>query len=116
MALHRLDLLPGTLELVILKTLGTGDELHGFGILAWIRDRSGEDTLRIEEGALYPALHRMERRGWLSSRWRVSEKNHRAKFYRITAAGRRRLAAEAARWDRYVAAIGRISAAAGGRR
>jgi transcriptional regulator len=106
-----LDLLPGTLEFLVLETLGAGEERHGFGILAWIRERTGDDVLRIEEGALYPALHRMERRGWLASRWRISDRNHRAKFYRLTAAGRKRLAQEQIRWNRYVAAVGRITAA-----
>lgn len=81
--------------------------MHGYAIAETIESRS-EDVLRVEEGALYPALHRLELKGLLSSEWGVSENNRRAKFYRLTAAGRRRLAEESARWDRMAAAIARV--------
>jgi len=100
------DLLQGTLDMLILKTLARGP-LHGYGIAESIHQRS-EDVLRVEEGALYPALHRLELRGLLASEWGVSENNRRAKYYRLTAAGRRYLEAERAQWNRLVAAIARV--------
>ena len=100
------DLLPGTLDMLILKTLGRGP-LHGYAIAESIHDRS-EDVLRVEEGALYPALHRLELRGHLASQWGLSDNNRRAKFSRLTAAGRRRLADEASHWARVAAAIARV--------
>lgn len=106
-----LQLLKGTLELLVLKTLAGNDEMHGFEILDWIRDTT-DDELVVEEGALYPALHRMEKRGWLESEWGVSEKGRRAKYYRLTSAGRKAVASEEATWDRYVAAVARITARA----
>jgi transcriptional regulator len=100
------DLLQGTLDMLILKTLGRGP-LHGYAVAELIHQRS-EDVLRVEEGALYPALHRLELRGLLASEWGVSENNRRAKYYRLTASGRRYLEAERAQWNRLVAAIGRV--------
>lgn len=98
----------GTLELLILRTLGGGSELHGFGILEWIKNSTGGE-LRVEDGALYHALHRMERRGWIVSEWGVSEKGRRARYYRITTTGVGVLAEEEATWSRYVEAVARIS-------
>lgn len=110
MADGSLDLLQGTLELLVLKTLERKEALHGFGILDWIRTATGQ-ALEIEEGALYPALHRMEKRAWLTSEWGVSEKGRRAKYYRLTALGERALRREADHWERYVEAVARIGGA-----
>lgn len=103
-----LGVLQGTLELLVLKTLSGGEELHGFAILDWIRESTDQDLV-VEDGALYHALHRMEQRGWVSSGWGVSEKGRRAKYYRLTAAGSRALEEEEARWRRYVAAVAKIA-------
>jgi len=100
------DLLQGTLDMLILKTLARGP-LHGYGVAELIHQRS-EDVLRVEEGALYPALHRLELRGLLGSEWGASENNRRAKYYRLTAAGRRQLEAESAQWNRMVTAMARV--------
>ena len=100
------ELLQGTLDMLILKTLIRGP-MHGYAVVEFIQQTS-EDVLRVEEGALYPALHRLELRGLLAAEWGVSENNRRAKYYRLTAAGRRHLADEAARWQRMSAAIARI--------
>jgi PadR family transcriptional regulator len=100
------ELLQGTLDMLILKTLGRGP-LHGYAIAESIQ-RTSEDVLRVEEGALYPALHRLEVRGLLAAAWGASENNRRAKFYRLTAAGRRQLADEATYWARVTAGIARI--------
>ncbi|HEU5208665.1 MAG TPA: PadR family transcriptional regulator [Longimicrobiales bacterium] len=105
------DVVPGTLELLLLKTLSRGDMMHGFAILQWLR-RVTRGDLVVEEGALYPALHRLERRRLLSAEWGVSEKGRRAKYYRITARGREQLEAEEARWTQYMAAWRRIARAA----
>ena len=105
----RLTVLAGTLELLVLQTLEGSAELHGFEILDVIR-RATDDELVVEEGALYPALHRMERRGWLGSDWAVSEKGRRAKYYRLTAKGRRALARTQAEWQRYVSAVAKVAA------
>jgi len=107
-----IELIQGTLEFLILETLGNGEARHGFGILRWITTAS-EGALDIEEGALYPALHRMERRGWLESEWGLSEKNRKAKYYQLTAPGRQQLAREEAGWKEYVDAVGKIMAEAG---
>ena len=106
MANEPMDLLQGTLDMLILQALAQGRS-HGYGIMRWIRATSGEE-LRIEEGALYPALHRLEERGLVGSEWGLSENNRRAKFYALTGRGRRRLLAETASWSRYVEAVGRI--------
>jgi PadR family transcriptional regulator, regulatory protein PadR len=100
------ELMPGTLDMLILKTLGRGP-LHGYAIAEFIQSAS-EDVLRVEEGALYPALHRLEVRGLLASEWGASDNNRRAKFYRLTAAGRKQLAQEAGYWTRMTAGIARI--------
>ena len=100
------ELLQGTLDMLTLKTLGRGP-LHGYAIAEFIQ-RTSEDVLRVEEGALYPALHRLEVRGLLASEWGTSDNNRRAKFYRLTAAGRKQLAEEASYWTRITAGIARI--------
>jgi PadR family transcriptional regulator len=100
---NRIELLQGTLDLLILQTLMWG-ACHGHGIAQAIRANSGE-VLQIETGSLYPALHRMERQGWLASEWGLSENNQRAKFYRLTAAGKKQLLAERSKWDSLVKAI-----------
>jgi PadR family transcriptional regulator, regulatory protein PadR len=100
------ELLQGTLDMLILKTLSHGP-LHGYAIAEFIQ-RTSDDVLRVEEGALYPALHRIEVRGLLASEWGVSDNNRRAKFYRLTAAGRKQLAQEASYWTRMSAGIARI--------
>ncbi|MGD8320172.1 MAG: PadR family transcriptional regulator [Gemmatimonadota bacterium] len=103
-----LAVLKGTLDFLALRTLAGGQELHGFQILDWIHHATGEE-LQVEEGALYPALHRMEKRGWLAARWGTSDKGRRAKYYRLTAAGRAALEEEEQRWVRYVAAVERVA-------
>jgi transcriptional regulator len=102
----RIELLQGTLDMLILQTLQWGSR-HGHGIGQMLRARS-EDALQIEHGSLYPALHRLEREGWLASEWKRSEANRRAKFYRLTAAGRRQLLREQSRWRRVVRAIAQV--------
>jgi transcriptional regulator len=97
------DVYTGTLELLILRAVSAG-AMHGYGIGRWIRENSGE-LLRIEEGALYPALHRLEKKKLLSARWGESELGRQAKFYRLTARGRNALAAESARWREYARAV-----------
>src|ERR1700733_3307950 len=89
---NRIELLQGTLDMLILKTLQWGEQ-HGYGISQAIR-ASSEDVLQVETGSLYPALHRLERQGWVSAEWKLTEANQRAKFYRLTATGKKRLAAE----------------------
>ncbi len=100
------DMLPGTLDMLILKTLSRGD-MHGYAIVQFIQGAS-RDVLKVEEGALYPALHRLEVRGLLRAEWGTSDNNRRAKYYRLTAAGRRELGQEAAYWDRVAAAVTRV--------
>jgi transcriptional regulator len=99
----RTDLLQGTLDLLILKTLLLGS-LHGWGISKRLRQLSG-DVLEIGQGSLYPALYRLEDRGWVTAEWRTSDEGRRAKFYSLTAAGRRRLSVERAQWQRFSAAV-----------
>ncbi|MBV9939973.1 MAG: PadR family transcriptional regulator [Acidobacteriaceae bacterium] len=94
---NRIELLQGTLDLLILRTLQWGAQ-HGHGIAQAIRINSGE-LLQVETGSLYPALHRLERQGWLSSEWKTSENNQRAKYYRLTAAGKKQLLAEQSKWE-----------------
>lgn len=106
----KMDLLQGTLDVLILKTLSWGP-LHGYAVVRWIARQTG-DALRIEEGALYPALHRMEQRGWIEAEWGISENNRRAKFYRLTGEGRRQLNAESESWQRYAEAVGKVLHAA----
>jgi transcriptional regulator len=100
------DLLQGTLDLLILTTLRR-EPMHGYAIAEHIQQTS-EDVLQVEEGALYPALHRLELRGWLKSAWGLSENNRRAKYYRLTVAGRKQLADETKYWTRMTSAIGRV--------
>jgi transcriptional regulator len=102
-----LTVVQGTLELLVLKTLAAAGDAHGFAILDFIR-RATNELLVVEEGALYPALHRMEARGWLASDWGVSEKGRRAKYYRLTRSGRQALAREQERWTAYVDAVSRL--------
>jgi PadR family transcriptional regulator, regulatory protein PadR len=106
MANSRTDLMQGTLELLILKTLSR-QAMHGYGIAQRIHE-SVDDLLRIEDGSLYPALYRMEERGWIASEWGVSENNRRAKFYKLTRVGRKQLNHEQANWQRVSKAISRI--------
>jgi PadR family transcriptional regulator PadR len=96
---NRLELLQGTLDMLVLRTLQWGPQ-HGHGI--------GQAILKVETGSLYPALHRLEKRGWLKSEWAVSEANQRAKYYKLTAAGKAQLSRERDRWSQLVHAIGRI--------
>ena len=103
-----LTVVQGTLELLAMKTLGAGGEMHGFAILEWIQEATDE-ALVVEDGALYHALHRMRDRGWIESDWGVSEKGRRARYYRLTAAGRKALREEEDRWERYVAAVAKIA-------
>jgi PadR family transcriptional regulator, regulatory protein PadR len=100
------ELIPGTLDMLVLKTLSR-DTMHGYAVAESIQ-RMSQDVLRVEEGALYPALHRLEVRGLLRSEWGVSENNRRAKYYSLTAQGRRQLARDATSWDRVSFAIDRI--------
>jgi len=98
-----LDLLRGTLDLLILKTLSWGP-MHGLAVLRWIEQITGQ-RLQVTEGALYPALHRMEQKGWLGADWGYTDRNREAKFYKLTAAGRRQLTAELSKWSRYTEAV-----------
>ena len=98
-----LELVRGTLDLLILKTLSWGP-MHGLAVMRWIESGSRQ-SLQIEEGALDPSLHRMEQKGWLDSDWGYTDQGRRARFYRITAAGRKQLAAEVSRWARYTDAV-----------
>ena len=100
------DLLQGTLDLLILKTLALGPQ-HGWGISQRILQIS-EDVLRVNRGSLYPALHRLEEQGWVASAWGVSDKNREAKFYRLTRAGQRQLRVERAQWERITGAVARV--------
>jgi transcriptional regulator len=100
------DLLQGTLDLLILKTLAVGSQ-HGWGISQRIRQIS-QDVLQVNQGSLYPALHRLEEQGWIASEWGTSEANRQAKFYKLTRAGERQLARETASWDQVSAAVARI--------
>lgn len=103
--------LPGTLELLLLKTLSRGDAMHGFEILRWLRDTTDGELL-VEEGALYPALHRLEKRRWIAGEWNISEKGRRAKYYTITRTGRTELVREEKQWLRYLAAWEKVALAA----
>ena len=102
----RLTLLQGTLDLLILRTLALGPQ-HGQGIAHAIQDSSGDELL-VEHGALYPALQRLEAQEWIAAEWGVSENNRKARFYTLTKAGRKQLAAEVSRWRRLAEAIGRV--------
>ena len=100
------DILQGTLDLLILRTL-QAEPMHGWAISERIQQIS-QDVLQVNQGSLYPALHRLEHRGWIEAEWGVSELGRRAKFYRLTASGRRQLAVEASAWERMSTAIGRV--------
>ena len=102
----QLDLLPGTLDMLILKAVSLGP-LHGYGILLRIQQVS-QQRLEIQQGSLYPALHRLEHQGWITSEWGASDNNRKAKYYRLTAAGKRKLQAEAETWNRMAAVIAGI--------
>ena len=104
---NKKDQLQGTLDLLVLRILSTAETMHGFAITERIEQIS-KDVLRVEAGSLYPALHRMTEAGWLKSSWGVSDNNRRARYYRITAAGRRRLADEETHWATLTAAVGRV--------
>ena len=100
-------LLQGTLDLLILTALADGEPKHGFAVLRWL-SAATDGQLAIEEAALYPALHRMERKGWLEGEWGVSENNRKAKYYGLTKSGRKGLTQEGAGWRRYVETVGRV--------
>lgn len=102
----RIELLQGTLDMLILRTLQWGPQ-HGHGIAQAIRASSG-DLLNVETGSLYPALHRLENQGWLASEWGTSDKNQKAKFYTLTASGKKQLIAEQSKWDQLVQAIAAV--------
>jgi PadR family transcriptional regulator PadR len=104
--LDKSDLLQGTLDMLVLKVLDLGP-MHGYGIAQRLEQIS-QAVLQVNQGSLYPALLRLEQQGWISSRWGASENNRRARFYSLTRAGRRQLAAESARWERVAGAIGRL--------
>jgi len=106
MGSDELELLQGTLDVLVLKTLSWGPR-HGYAVARWIAETSGAE-LQIEEGALYTALHRLEKRGWVEAEWGLSENNRKAKFYQLTARGRGQLRAQTARWTRYSVAVSRI--------
>lgn len=103
---NRIELLQGTLDMLILRTLQWGPQ-HGHGIGVALRAGS-EDALQIDHGSLYPALHRLERQKWIAAEWKLSENKQRAKYYKLTAAGKRQLLAEQSRWERMVAVIARV--------
>lgn len=105
------DVLKGTLDLMILKALSLGP-LHGYGVVKWIRGIT-EDALQIEDGALYPALHRLRQRGWVTAEWGLSENNRRARYYELTEKGRQQLEQELSSWSRFAAALEKIVGAAG---
>ena len=105
------ELLQGTLALLIQKALFNGRPAHGYGIARWV-EATTDDALRIEEGSLYPALHRLEDRGWVTSEWGLSENNRRARFYTITPAGREHVRAEGRAWLRHAAAVASVLRAA----
>jgi PadR family transcriptional regulator, regulatory protein PadR len=102
----RIELMQGTLDMLVLRTLQWGPQ-HGHGIGLAIRAGS-DDALQVEHGSLYPALHRLEKQGWLKSEWKASEANRRAKYYSLTPAGKKQLAAEESKWNTLVATIARI--------
>jgi transcriptional regulator len=106
----RADLLQGTLDLLVLKALACG-AMHGWGIAQRLRQLSAE-ALQVQQGSLYPALHRLERQGWIRARWGQSENNRRARFYELTRAGKRRLEEETATWERFAAAVAQVLGAA----
>ena len=104
--MSKMDLLQGTLDLLVLRTLRHGP-MHGYAVARWIK-RVTENVFQIEEGALYPALHRLEERGLIEAEWGVSENNRRARFYHLTSAGRKALGKETEAWSRYVGAMAKV--------
>jgi PadR family transcriptional regulator, regulatory protein PadR len=113
MAPAKNDILQGTLALLVLKTLQQGT-MHGWGITLHIQQVS-DQVLRVEEGSLYPALHRMEQEGWIAAEWGISENNRRARYYRLTAAGRRQLAREEEKWTKLTHAVAQVLSFAAGK-
>lgn len=109
MAQQTVDVLKGTLDVLILKTLSWGPA-HGYAVSRWIREVT-DQALHIEEGALYPALHRLEQRGWVSAEWGLSDNNRRARYYRLTPQGRAQLRREVSGWDRFAAAVSKVLSA-----
>ena len=107
MGTRKNDILQGTLVLLVLKTLASGKKLHGYAITAHIQ-RISDQLLRVEEGSLYPALHRMEQEGWLRAEWGLTEKNREARFYSITSKGRKQLAEEQENWNRLTEGVARV--------
>ena len=101
-----LDLMQGTLDMLILKALTWGD-MHGYAVARWL-ERTTDDALRVEEGSLYPALHRLTKRGWVRAEWGVSDNNRRARYYALTTEGRKQLRRETAEWGRFVGAVGKV--------
>ncbi len=110
MARHKADLLQGTLDMLILKALSSG-AMHGYGVGQRI-EQMAEEMLSVEEGSLYPALYRLDERGWIRSKWGKSDNNRRARFYELTPAGRRRLGVEEENWRLLVLAVGKVMGAA----
>ena len=108
---HQLDLIQGTLDLLVLEALAI-EPRHGYGVARWVHERT-DGVLVIEDGALYTALHRMQKRGWLRSEWGVSENNRRAKYYALTVRGRKRLEEERHTWSRYAGAVFKVVGGAG---
>ena len=102
----KVDLLQGTLDMLVLKTLSL-EPMHGYAIARWIQQTTN-DALQLEEGTLYPALYRMERKGWIASKWDLSENNRKARYYRLTSAGRKQLQVESKAWDSLSEAIAKI--------
>ena len=109
MARPSIDLMQGSLDVIVLKTL-SWQPLHGFGIARWIQ-RASDDAFQIEEGSLYPSLYRMENKGWVKGEWRITENNRRAKYYRLTAAGKKRLVEEADSWTLFSTAMAKVMTA-----
>ena len=103
-----MDLLQGTLDMLILKALDR-ESMHGYGIVRWLQQATDE-ALLVEEGSLYPALHRLAKRGWVHAEWGVSENNRRAKYYALTAEGRHQLAREVARWESFTGVVAKVLA------
>ncbi|HYW30316.1 MAG TPA: PadR family transcriptional regulator [Gemmatimonas sp.] len=109
MARHDIEMLQGTLDVLVLKTLGWGP-MHGYAVARWLQQVT-DDVLQIEEGSLYPSLHRMERKGWVESEWGLSENNRKAKYYTLTPLGRKQLAAETSTWSAFAGAVSKVLAA-----
>ena len=104
--MSKIDLLQGTLDMLVLKAISRGP-MHGYGVTRWIQQTSA-DALQVEEGSLYPALYRMEKRGWITSEEGISENNRKAKYYKLTRVGRKQLESESSDWDRLTEAIAKV--------